>query len=132
KLYIYGYFEGIRSSRKLEKECHRNIEVMWLMNNFKTIADFRKDNKQNITNLFKQFSLICNELGLYVKEIIAVEIVEHVFGTVKRGSGFHYFLLRGNEKVKAESHMHFFTYNLKRVINIVGAKKLKEYFKARI
>ena len=60
KLYTYGYFEGIRSSRKLEKECHRNVEVMWLLKNlkpdFKTIADFRKDNKQSLTNLFKQFS----------------------------------------------------------------------------
>ncbi|HCX65282.1 MAG TPA: hypothetical protein DHN33_08755 [Eubacteriaceae bacterium] len=59
-------------------------------------------------------------------------IVEHVFGTIKRALGFSYFLLRGNEKVKAESHMHFFAYNLKRVINIIGAKKLIEYFKARI
>ncbi len=59
-------------------------------------------------------------------------IVEHVFGTVKRTLGFYYFLLRGNEKVKAESHMHFFAYNLKRVINIIGTEKLTEYFKARI
>ena len=77
KLYTYGYFEGIRSSRKLEKECHRNVEVMWLVKNlkpdFKTIADFRKDNKQSLTNLFKQFSSICKELGLYGKEMIAVD-----------------------------------------------------------
>lgn len=49
-LYTYSYFNGIRSSRKMEKECHRNIEVMWLINepkpDFKTIADFRKDNKK--------------------------------------------------------------------------------------
>ncbi|MFZ7120989.1 MAG: transposase [Eubacteriaceae bacterium] len=77
KLYTYGYFEGIRSSRKLEKECHRNVEVMWLLNNlkpdFKTIADFRKNNKQNLMNVFKQFSSICNDLGLYGKEMIAVD-----------------------------------------------------------
>lgn len=52
KLYTYSYFNGIRSSRKIERECHRNIEVMWLINglapDFKTIADFRKNNKQAI------------------------------------------------------------------------------------
>jgi transposase len=52
KLYAYSYFNGIRSSRKIERECYRNIEVMWLINSlkpdFKTIADFRKNNKQPI------------------------------------------------------------------------------------
>ena len=48
------------------------------------------------------------------------EIVEHVFGTVKRSLGYTYFLTRGNESVKAESFMHFLAYNLKRVINIIG------------
>lgn len=57
-------------------------------------------------------------------------IVEHVFRTVKRSLGFSYFLLRGHENVKAESHLHFLVYNLKRVINIIGAKKLTAYFKA--
>ncbi len=77
KLYIYGYFNGIRSSRKLEKECKRNIEVMWLLDNLtpddKTISNFRKENKKAITGVFKQFSMLCNELGLYGKEIIAVD-----------------------------------------------------------
>jgi transposase len=77
KLYVYGYFEGIRSSRKLERECKRNVEVMWLINNlkpdFKTIADFRKDNLEPLNNLFKQFSMLCKELGLYGKEIVAID-----------------------------------------------------------
>lgn len=77
KLYLYGYFNGRRSSRKLEKECKRNIEVMWLINNLKpddkTISDFRKNNRKALTNVFKQFSLLCNELDLYGKEIIAVD-----------------------------------------------------------
>ena len=77
KLYVYGYYEGIRSSRKLERECKRNVEVMWLLKNltpdFKTIADFRKDNLEPLSNIFKQFSMLCKELGLYGKEIIAVD-----------------------------------------------------------
>lgn len=77
KLYIYGYYNGIRTTRKLEKECKRNIEVMWLLDNLmpddKTISNFRKDNKKAITEVFKQFSMLCNELGLYGKEVIAVD-----------------------------------------------------------
>lgn len=77
KLYIYGYFNRIRSSRKLEKECKRNIEVMWLIDNLrpddKTISDFRKDNKKPLMEVFKQFSMLCNELGLYGKKIVAID-----------------------------------------------------------
>ncbi|WP_066499383.1 IS1182 family transposase [Abyssisolibacter fermentans] len=77
KLYIYGYFNGIRSSRKLEKECKRNIEVMWLLNELtpddKTICNFRKNNKKALMQVFKQFSMLCNELNLYGKEIIAID-----------------------------------------------------------
>lgn len=51
-------------------------------------------------------------------------LVEHPFGTVKRALGYTHFLLRRNEKVKAESIMHFLVYNLKRVINILGTKKV--------
>jgi len=77
KIYVYGYFNGIRSSRKLEKECLRNIEVMWLTNNlspdFKTIADFRKDNKQALIEVFKQFNMLCYELNLIGKEVIVID-----------------------------------------------------------
>lgn len=77
KLYVYGYFNGIRTSRKLEKECHRNIELMWLLNrlapDFKTIADFRKDNKQAVIGVFREFSLFCNEIHLIGKEMIAID-----------------------------------------------------------
>lgn len=77
KLYIYGYFNGIRSGRKLETESKRNIELMWLIKHlspdFKTICDFRKDNKEAIINLFKEFTLFCNDLGLIGKEIIAID-----------------------------------------------------------
>lgn len=77
KLYTYSYFNGIRSSRKIERECGRNIEVMWLVGglapDFKTIADFRKDNKAAIKKAFSRFSMLCDELGLIGKEIVAVD-----------------------------------------------------------
>jgi len=77
KLYAYSYYNGIRSSRKIERECHRNIEVMWLIGELKpdhkTIANFRKDNKKAIKAAFRQFTMICDELGLISKEIVAVD-----------------------------------------------------------
>ena len=77
KLYLYGYNNSIRSSRKLENETYKNLEVMWLLRkltpDFKTIADFRKDNKNVLKQVFKQFALLCKEWGLYGKELIAVD-----------------------------------------------------------
>ncbi len=77
KLYAYSYINGIRSSRKIERECYRNIEVMWLIHelkpDFKTIADFRKNNKKQIKQAFSKFSMICDELGLLGKELVAVD-----------------------------------------------------------
>jgi transposase len=77
KLYAYSYYNGIRSSRKIERECSRNIEVMWLIGELKpdhkTIANFRKDNKKAIKAAFRRFTMICDELGLISKEIVAVD-----------------------------------------------------------
>lgn len=77
KLYLYGYFSGIRSSRKLERECSRNVELMWLIGclkpDFKTIADFRRNNQEPIQKVFLKFSLICDELGLLGKEVVAID-----------------------------------------------------------
>lgn len=77
KLYSYSYYNGIRSSRKIERECHRNIEVMWLIGELKpdhkTIANFRKDNKAAIKAAFRRFTMICDELNLISKEIVAVD-----------------------------------------------------------
>ena len=77
KLYVYGYLNQIRSSRKLERECHRNIEVMWLMKkltpDFKTIADFRKDNIHCVKGVFKEFVKLCISLDLYGAKCIAVD-----------------------------------------------------------
>jgi transposase len=77
KLYIYGYLNRIRSSRKLEQECIRNIEVMWLLKKLapdhKTIADFRKNNAVAIKKVFKEFVLFCKELDLYGGEVVSID-----------------------------------------------------------
>ena len=77
KLYIYGYLNRVRSSRRLEYETHRNIEVIWLLRSlrpdFKTIADFRRDNRAAFRSVFRQFVLLCRRLDLYGRELIAVD-----------------------------------------------------------
>lgn len=77
KLYVYGYLNQIRSSRKLERECHRNVEVMWLMKkltpDFKTIADFRKGNVDCIKPVFKEFVYLCRSLDLYGAQLVAID-----------------------------------------------------------
>ena len=77
KLYLYGYFNKIRSSRKLMLECSRNIELFFLLNrlipDFRTISDFRKDNADAIRNVFLEFAKLCIKLGLYQGELFAVD-----------------------------------------------------------
>lgn len=77
KIYIYGYMERIRSSRRLEKECRRNKELIWLTENlapdFKTIADFRKDNRKALENLFKEFLKLCHKLNLLALTTVAID-----------------------------------------------------------
>jgi transposase len=77
KLYIYGYLNRVRSSRRLEAECRRNIEVIWLLRtlkpDFKTIADFRRDNRGAFKSVFRQFVLLCRRLDLYGRELLAVD-----------------------------------------------------------
>ncbi len=77
KLYIYGYLNRIRSSRRLETETHRNLEAIWLLRqlkpDFKTIADFRRDNRHAFRAVFRRFVRLCRELDLYGRELIAVD-----------------------------------------------------------
>ncbi|HET8669991.1 MAG TPA: IS1182 family transposase [Candidatus Saccharimonadales bacterium] len=77
KLYIYGYINRTRSSRLLEKESHRNLEVIWLMRklrpDFKTISDFRKDNAEAIKKVCREFTLLCKRLELFGGELIAID-----------------------------------------------------------
>jgi transposase len=77
KLYIYGYLNRVRSSRRLEAETHRNIEVIWLLRHlkpdFKTIADFRRDNRNAFRQIFREFVLLCRQLDLFGRELLAVD-----------------------------------------------------------
>jgi transposase len=77
KLYVYGYMNRIRSSRRLETETKRNLEVMWLLRRLtpdhKTIARFRHDNTAALKNVFRDFVKLCMRLDLYGKELIAVD-----------------------------------------------------------
>src|SRR5487761_441242 len=77
KLFIYGYLNQIRSSRKLDRECHRNLELVWLMKkltpDFKTIADFRKSNVDCIKLVFKEFVYLCKNLDLFGLELVGID-----------------------------------------------------------
>ena len=77
KLYLYGYLNGVRSSRRLEKECFRNIEVQWLLEdmrpNYHTICDFRKDNPKALKQLFKLFVSFLKNADLIAGETIAID-----------------------------------------------------------
>jgi transposase len=77
KLYVYGYLNQMRSSRKLERACVSNVEVMWLMKklapDFKTIADFRKDNIDCIKPVFKEFVYLCRGLDLFGAELVSID-----------------------------------------------------------
>lgn len=77
KLYIYGYLNGVCSSRKLERESQRNVEVMWLVHRLhpdhKTIAEFRRNNKASLRRLFREFTLLCKRLDLFGAELVAID-----------------------------------------------------------
>jgi transposase len=77
KLYIYGYFNEVRSSRRLERECRRNVEAMWLLHrlapDFKTIADFRRANSTAIMGACRAFVMLCRESGLFQARLVALD-----------------------------------------------------------
>jgi transposase len=77
KLYLYGYLHQVRSSRRLEAECHRNLEVLWLLRelkpDFKTIADFRKDNAAAFKAVVREFTRLCRALDLLGGQLLAID-----------------------------------------------------------
>jgi transposase len=77
KLYLYGYMHQVRSSRRLERECQRNVEVLWLLNrlapDFKTIANFRVDNRSALMRVCRAFMQFCRSQSLYGGEQVAID-----------------------------------------------------------
>jgi len=77
KVYIYGYLNRVQSSRRLEHECQRNVELMWLTGrlapDFKTIADFRRDNGAGIRNVCRRFVVLCRDLKLFAQGAVAID-----------------------------------------------------------
>ena len=77
KLYLYGYLHRIRSSRRLEAEAARNLEVVWLLRgvrpDFKTLADFRRDNRAAFKPLLRDFNLLCRKMDLFGAELVAID-----------------------------------------------------------
>jgi transposase len=77
KIYLYGYLNRVQSSRRLEREAQRNIELMWLTGrlapDFKTIANFRKDNGAAITAVCRQFVVLCRRLNLFTRAVVAID-----------------------------------------------------------
>jgi len=77
KLYIYGYLNRIQSSRRLEREAGRNVELMWLLGrlapDFKTIADFRKNNGKAIRLVCREFVMLCRKLNLFSDAFVAID-----------------------------------------------------------
>ena len=77
RLYLYGYVHRIRSSRLLEKECHRNVEVIGLLRqlrpDFKTIADFRKDNRRQLLGVSREFIGLCHQMKLFGAQLVGID-----------------------------------------------------------
>src|SRR5256885_11997767 len=94
KISVYGYLNRVQSSRRLERECQRNIELVWLtgrlMPDFKTIADFRKDNGEAIRRVCREFVVLCRRLELFSEASVAIDgskfkAVNPYFGCEKYG-----------------------------------------------
>ena len=152
KIYLYGYLNRIQSSRRLERETQRNIELMWLtgrlMPDFKTIADFRRDNGPAIRAACPTCALKPRCTLDKVKRVkrwehegvldkmqarsdrmpdamtIRRQTVEHPFGTFKAWMGSTHFLTRTLERVKTEMSLQVLAYNMKRMISIFGVTPL--------
>jgi transposase len=102
KLYLYGYLNRVSTSRRLERECQRNVEVMWLLRrlrpDFKTIADFRKDNGEAIRRVCSAFIEFCRGARLRANPALmdrCMSIAERPFAVLKHLMAFRRFSCRG-------------------------------------
>src|SRR5690606_34729651 len=107
KLYLYGYLNGVRSSRRLEKECLRNIEVQWLLEdirpNYHSIADFRKDNPKALKQLFKLFVSFLKDADLIAGETIAIDGTKSRAHNSKKANFNHKKIDKHKEYIKEKS-----------------------------
>lgn len=121
KLYLYGYFNGIRSSRKLAKECERNIEVFWLIKelkpDFRTISEFRKDNINNMKFVFKEFSILCDSLNLIGKEIVAIDGSKFRANNGRR---------KNYTKGKIKKQIKYYEENIEKYMDVLDKEDLEE------
>ena len=121
KLYLYGYFNGIRSSRKLAKECERNIEVFWLIDelkpDFRTISNFRRDNINNMKLVFKEFSIFCDSLNLIGKEIVAID------GSKFRANNGR---KKNYTKGKIEKQIKYYEENVEKYMELLDKEDMEE------
>ena len=149
KIYVYGYLNRVQSSRRLERECQRNIELVWLtgrlMPDFKTIADFRKDNGEAIRKVCRELVVLCRRLELFSDASVAIDgskfkavntrdrnftqakmqrRLEHPFGTIKSWMGSTHFQMKTLKHVGTEMALHVLAYNMKRVMRILGVDGL--------
>ena len=95
KIYLYGYLNGIRSSRKVERECVRNIELQWLLEdirpNYHSISDFRKQNPAGLSKLFKLFVSFLKDADLIAGETIAIDGAKSSFQLFQKADGMAFF-----------------------------------------
>lgn len=109
KLYLYGYMHQVRSSRRLERECQKNIEVLWLLNrlapDFKTIANFRVDNRVALTRVCRAFVQFCRRQALYGGEQVAIDgskfSADNAAGKVTRRKDLQQQVTRLDRKISA-------------------------------
>jgi transposase len=103
KLYLYGYLHRVRSSRRLEAECQRNLEVIWLVEGlrpgYKTIADFRKDNLSSLQQVNRDFVQLCKELDLFGAELVGID------GSFFRGNVSKASIYTGERLKRALKHI---------------------------
>jgi transposase len=130
KLYLWGYLKRTRSSRGLETACAENLQAIWLTSNLRpdhsTIADFRKQHPAQLKSMLREFNLICFELRLFGKELVAID------GTfIKDRHGHGGLLCRGVALAGAEMGLSAWAYNFTRVINLIGIPPLLDWFQAR-
>jgi len=155
KIFFYGYINKIRSSRKLENECRRNIELIWLTGrlspDFKTLADFRRDNTKGITSLFKEFLKLCHKLDLISFKLAGIDgtkiSAQNSMGNIYRRDNIEEIAKKIDEKIiqylkelelndqEEESEFEFLSRNIEKKLKSLKTRKgkvarIKEIFEA--